>query len=85
MSDFPPDGLPEWSDEELALWKSAMDDRPPRRSLGATLQAVGVGGAITTAASGAGAGVVAKAGIGLTLFKLGAVVGLASAVVVGAD
>ena len=83
MSDFPPEGLPEWSDEELALWKSARDDRPPGRSLAATLQAVGIGSAITTAASGAGAGVVAKAGIGLTLFKWGAVVGLASAVAVG--
>jgi hypothetical protein len=83
MSDFPPEGLPEWSDDELALWKSARDDRPPSRSLAATLQAVGVGGAITTAASGAGAGVVAKAGIGTMVFKWGAVVGLASAVAVG--
>jgi hypothetical protein len=83
MSDFPHEGLPEWSDEELALWKSARDDRPPGRSLAATLQAVGVGGAITTAATGAGAGVAAKAGIGITLFKWGAVVGLASAVAVG--
>jgi len=84
MTDFPPEALPEWSDEELALWKSARDDRPPSRSLARTLQAVGVGGAITTAASGAGAGLAAaKAGIGLTLFKWGAVVGLASAVAVG--
>ena len=84
MTDFPPEALPEWSDEELALWKSARDDRPPSRSLARTLQAVGVGGAITTAASGAGAGLAAaKAGIGLTLAKWGAVVGLASAVAVG--
>jgi hypothetical protein len=83
MSDFPPDDMPEWSAEERALWNSALDDRPPRRSLSATLQAVGVGSAITTAASGAGAGVVAKAGTGLVLFKWGAVVGLAGAVAVG--
>jgi type IV secretory pathway VirB10-like protein len=83
MSDFPPDDLPEWSAEERALWNSALDDRPPSRSLSAALQAVGVGSAITTAASGAGAGVVAKAGTGLVLFKWGAVVGLAGAVAVG--
>jgi hypothetical protein len=84
MTDFPPESLPEWSDEELALWKSARDDRPPSRSLARTLQAVGVGGAITTAASGAGAALsAAKAGVGMTLVKWGAVVGLASAVAVG--
>jgi hypothetical protein len=83
MTDFPPEALPEWSDEELALWDSARDDQPSSRSLARTLQAVGIGGAITTAASGAGAGLAAKAGIGLTLFKWGAVVGLASAVAVG--
>jgi hypothetical protein len=83
MSDFPPEDMPEWSAEERALWNSALDDRPPSRSLSATLQAVGIGSAITTAASGAGAGVVAKAGTGLAFFKWGAVVGLASAVAVG--
>jgi hypothetical protein len=83
MSDLPPDALPEWSDEERALWNSALGDRPPRRSLGATLRAVGVGGAVIAAASGAEAAVAAKAGIGLALVKWGAAVGLAGAVVVG--
>lgn len=83
MSDLPPDALPEWSDEERALWDSARGDRPPSRSLKATLRAVGVGGAILGAASGAEAAVVAKAGIGFALIKWGAVVGLASAVIAG--
>ena len=83
MSDHP-EALPEWNEEERALWNSALDDRPPSRSLAATLQAVGVASAITTAASGAGAGVAAaKAGAGLALFKWGAVVGLAGAAIVG--
>jgi hypothetical protein len=83
MSEFPPEDLPEWSAEERALWNSALDDRPPSRSLSTTLQAVGVASAITAAASGAGAGVVAKAGTGLALFKWGAIVGLGGAVAVG--
>ena len=68
------DGLPEWSAEERSLWDSARNDRPPAASMRATLRAVGVSGAIVTAAGVAQGGAaaatsVAKSGGALGLLK----------------
>ncbi len=63
MTDLSEDGLPEWTGEELALLRSADDDRPPGRSLPATLTAAGVGGALASGAAAAkGASVAAGVG-----------------------
>jgi alpha-beta hydrolase superfamily lysophospholipase len=62
MSDVSDDSLPEWTDEERALLRTADDDRPPGRSLPATLAAVSAGGAVTSAAAAAkGASMAAAA------------------------
>jgi len=47
------EALPEWTADELALLRSADDDRPRAQSLPAALAAVGIGGAIASAAAGA--------------------------------
>src|SRR4029078_3729050 len=88
MRDVPSERLPEWTDEELALWQSARDDRPPARSLRASLHAVGVGGAIMSVVGAAetapaGAGSVAKTGGVLGLLKWGGIVVIGGAVAVG--
>jgi hypothetical protein len=86
MSDSP-DGLPEWSEDELSLWKSAANDRPPAGAIGKTLRAVGVGGALATVtgtATTAAAGTSSAAKLGaLGLLKWSGIVMLGGAAVVG--
>jgi hypothetical protein len=80
MTDFSEDGLPEWTGEELAILRSADDDRPPARSLTATLAAVGTGGALASGAVAAkGASVAAGVSTAkwTTLFGVSKWVGLA--------
>jgi hypothetical protein len=84
-----PDGLPEWTAEERSLWDSARDDRPPAASMRTTLRAVGVGGALATAAGvaqGAAAGTssIAKGGGALGLLKWSGIVVLGGATAIGA-
>jgi hypothetical protein len=78
MSDASYDSLPEWTEEELAVLRSADDDRPPTRSLPATLAAVGVGGALASGAAAAkGASVAASVGSAMTTAKWGTFVVIA--------
>ncbi len=80
MTEFSEDGLPEWTGEELAILRSADDDRPPVRSLPATLAAVGTGGALASGAVAAkGASVAAGVSTAkwTTLFGVSKWVGLA--------
>lgn len=93
MIDSSDESLPEWTDEELAVLRSAKDDAPGARSLPSTLAAVGVSGALASgavAAKGAaglgqvGAGMgTAKWGSALVLTKWVGVVVLGAAVVAG--
>jgi hypothetical protein len=53
MNDHSDDALPEWTQDELMLLRSADRDHPPARSLPAALAAAGVGGAIVSSAAGA--------------------------------
>ena len=80
MTEFSEDGLPEWTGEELAILRSADEDRPPSRSLPATLAAVGTGGALASGAVAAkGASVAAGVSTAkwTTLFGVTKWVGLA--------
>jgi hypothetical protein len=80
MTEFSEDGLPEWTGEELAILRSADGDRPPARSLSATLAAVGTGGALASGAVAAkGASVAAGVSTAkwTTLFGVSKWVGLA--------
>jgi hypothetical protein len=80
MTDLSEDGLPEWTGEELALLRSADDDRAPARSLPRTLAAVGVGGALASgavAAKGASVAAGVSAAKWTTLFGFSKWVGLA--------
>src|SRR5262245_24653562 len=85
MSDLADDSLPEWTEEERALLRSADGDRPPPRSLPTTLAALGVGSAIVSGTATAEAAGVAAAGVkwgGLAaLSKSVAVVALGGVVV----
>ena len=86
MSDVSDDSLPEWTDEELAVLRTADDDSPPTRSLAATLAAVGVGGAVATgaaAAKGASVAATAKWTSAAFISKWVGVVALGGAVVTG--
>jgi hypothetical protein len=93
MTDVSDEILPEWTDEELAVLRSADDDAPPSRSLPATLAAVGVGGALASGAAAAkGASLAATTSPGMAAAKwtgfvaatkLVGVVALSSAVVGG--
>jgi hypothetical protein len=70
MTDVSDETLPEWTDEELAVLRSADDDKPPSRSLSATLAAVGVGGALASGAAAAkGASIAATTGSGMAAAK----------------
>jgi hypothetical protein len=70
MTDVSNEALPEWTDEELAVLRSADDDAPPSRSLSATLAAVGVGGALASGAVAAkGASIAATTGSGMAAAK----------------
>jgi hypothetical protein len=70
MTDVSDETLPEWTDEELAVLRSADDDAPPKRSLSATLAAVGVGGALASGAAAAkGASLAATTGSGMAAAK----------------
>ncbi len=53
MIDSSDESLPEWTDEELAVLRSAKDDAPGARSLPSTLAAVGVSGALASGAAAA--------------------------------
>jgi hypothetical protein len=53
MTDRSDEALPAWTNDELALLRSADDDRPRAQSLPAALAAVGAAGAIVSAAAGA--------------------------------
>jgi hypothetical protein len=80
MTEISEDGLPEWTGEELAILRSADDDRPPARSLPATLAAVGMGSALASGAVAAkGASVAAGVSTAkwTTLFGFSKWVGLA--------
>jgi hypothetical protein len=91
MTDQSDDSLPPWTEEELAVLRSADQDRPGARSLAATLGAVGAGSAIastvTTAKGAAVLGNVASAsakwGVAATIAKWAGIVALGSGVVTG--
>ncbi|HVU04505.1 MAG TPA: hypothetical protein VHE30_22260 [Polyangiaceae bacterium] len=91
MTDLDDESLPEWTDEELAVLRSADGDAPGARSLAATLAAVGTGTAVASGAAaakaGAGTGTVASAkwGSGAVLVKwLGGLLVAGAAVAGGA-
>lgn len=82
MNDPRGDALPEWTQDELTLLRSADDDRPNARSLPATLAAVGVGSAIA-----AGAATAQAVGVGtsaLTATKWGGAVAISKWITVAA-
>lgn len=85
MTDPSFDSLPEWTEDELLVLRSADDDRPPTRSLPATLAAVGVGSALASGAAAAkGASVAtAKWGSVVAISKWVGIVALGGAAVTG--
>ncbi len=77
MIDVPDDSLPDWTDEELAVLRSADDDKPPVRSLSATLAAACAGGAVASGAAAAkGASIAASMGSSITTAKWTSVVAI---------
>jgi hypothetical protein len=85
MSEHPDDALPEWTEDELALLRSADRDQPPSRSLPATLAAVGVGSAILSSAAGAhGAALSGAAGAAAASAKWGGIAAVSKWVAVAA-
>jgi hypothetical protein len=93
MTDLSDDSMPEWTEDELALLRTADADRPSPRSLPATLTAVSAGATIATiaaAAKGATAALgsssavtTAKAASSFVLVKWVGGVVLAGAIVTG--
>jgi hypothetical protein len=80
MSDLSDDSLPDWTEEELAILRTAQDDRPSPRSLTATLTALSAGGAVASAAAVAkGASVVAAGKGGATIAAAGSATATATA------
>jgi hypothetical protein len=87
MIDSSDESLPEWTDEELAVLRSAKDDAPGARSLPSTLAAVGVSGALASGAAAAkGAAGLGRAGSAMGTAKWGSAIVLTKwvgAVVIG--
>jgi len=73
MSDRSDDSMPEWTEEELGLLRSADRDRPPSRSLPAAIAAVSVGSAIVSGTAAAHGVAAAGAGIGAATAKWGGI------------
>jgi hypothetical protein len=82
MNDQSDDSLPEWTQEELALLRSADRDRPTSRSLPAALAALGVGSAIASSAAGAQSAAAATAGFATAAAKWSGVVAISKWVAV---